>query len=396
MDSENIKVAWICNFSNAEIQSISHPGFTTNEYAPWITNLAELFENEKSVELHIIAPNKHMAGYKQFTLRNIHYHLFNSNIYLFGYSILDLFNLNIRIKYLFNKAFIRHIIKNIKPCVIHLHGAENPHYSSSIFQFRNKYPVLITIQGFISQSIEKPDICTRTRIEVEKRILSTFKHFGYRTKKMGEDIRSFNPHAILHWHLYPTKIKPIETKKVFDIVFFARVCKDKGMDDLLKALSIIKRKKPNVKLCVIGANSPFYQDMADQLGISDNIYWAGFLPTQADVHKMASAAKISVLPTYHDIIPGTIIESMFLKLPVVAYDVGSIHEVNKSKHIISLVAKGDIPELADTILNLLKDEAALEIKAEKTYRRILEIADYSNTPGDLLDAYKEVIHEFKK
>jgi glycosyltransferase involved in cell wall biosynthesis len=395
---KSLRIAWICHFSNAEIQNIFHPGIKTNESAPWITQLAKLFENETCIELHIIAPDSHISGYKQFSLRNIHYHFFNPNISIFGYGLLDMFNLNIRTGYPFNKAFIGYIVnKKIKPDLIHLHGAENAYYSSSIFQFRKRYPVLITIQGFLSKSIVEIDYSLKKRIEVEKRILSSFKHFGFRTKTMGQDIRSFNPSAILHWHCYPfEEITPIETEKKYDIVFFARVCKDKGMDDLLKAVSIIKPKMPEVKLCVIGGGSSEYINMADQLGISDNVYWAGFLPTQKEVHKMAPFAKISVLPTYHDIISGTIIESLFLKLPVVAYSVGSIPEVNDKEEYITLVAKGDVSGLAEKILWLLSNPEVMKYKSEKAYIRAVEMFDNSNITEDLLNAYTNVIRDFKK
>lgn len=392
-----MRVAWICHFSNAEIQNILHPGIITNENAPWITQLAKLFETESSVELHIIAPHAHIMWYKQFTLRNIHYHFFNPSIYFFRWSLFDIFNFNIKTEFIYNKLIIRHIVKKINPDLIHLHGAENAYYSSAIFQFRKKNPVLITVQGFISHTSEKADMYTQKRIEIEKRVLSTFKHIGYRTKTMGEVIRSFNPHAILHWHGYPfAEITPIEIKKKYDIVFFARVCKDKGIEDLLKAISIIKRQMKDVKLCVIGAGSSDYKNMADQLGLSENIYWAGFLPTQADVHKLASSSRISVLPTWHDVISGTISESMFLKLPVVAYAVGSIPEVNDKEECITLVAKGDVNALAEKILWLLKNPEIMKLKSERTYKRANEMFNNTEVLGDLLNAYKEVIHEFKK
>lgn len=392
-----MRIAWICHFSNAEIQNIIHPDKTSNDFAPWITQLAKLFETETNVELHIISPHGHVSWYKQFTLRNIHYHFFNPTISFFKWSLLDIFDINLRTEYFFSKLIIWFIVKKITPDLLHLHGAENPYYSSSIFQFRKRYPVLITVQGFISQTADKACIYTQKRIEVEKRILTTFKHFGYRTKTMGEDILSLNPKAILHWHYYPViETRPIKTKKKYDIVFFARVCKDKGMDDLLLAISIIKRQMQDVRLCVIGMHSFDYNNMADQLGIAENIFWSGYLPIQKDVHKLASSSKISVLPTLHDIIPGTIIESMFLKLPVVAYSVGGIPEINNKEEYITLVDKGDVNALAEKILWLLTNPEVLKLQSEKAYKRAIEMFDNTKIPRDLLTAYKEVIHEFKK
>ena len=65
-----------------------------------------------------------------------------------------------------------------------------------------------------------------------------------------------------------------------------------------------------------------------------------------DVFKEAIKAKICVLPTYYDVIPGTIIESMFMKIPVVAYAVGGIPTLNDNVETVRLVDKYDINGLA--------------------------------------------------
>lgn len=396
-----MKVAWICHFSNAEIQSIIHPGISTNEFAPWIPRLAELFGKDSRVELHVVTPHDHISGYKHFVLRNVHYHLFNPHIVLFGKKITGIKELDYKTNFIYVKSRVRRIMNRIKPDLVHLHGAENAYYSSSIFQFKKKYPVMITVQGFISHAINENDYSIRKRIAVEKKILKYFRHFGYRTKTMGEDIKKYNPEAKLYWHHYPfPEIKHHDVEKKYDIVFFARICQDKGIEDLLKALALVKRAKPNVRLCIIGRADPIYIDlikkMAEQLNISENIYWAGFLPTQEAVHNLATAAKISVLPTYHDIVSGTIIESMFLKLPVIAYNVGSIHEVNEQNSIcIQLVKKGNIEELSEKILSLLNSDQEIQRIAENGYRRAKKLFSNESIFIDVFNAYLTIEKDFE-
>lgn len=225
-----------------------------------------------------------------------------------------------------------------------------------------------------------------------------FKHFGYRTETMGADIKAINKEATLHWHHYPMQeICPVDVEKQFDVVFFARVCKEKGIGDLLEAVAEIKKEKPDISLCVIGGGkTDIWKEKAKELGISGNVFWAGFLPAQKDVHKMASAARISVLPTYHDIISGTIIESLFLKIPVVAYDVGSIHEVNQHEKIITLVDKFDINGLAESVLLLLNDSKLRQEIAEKGYTRVHEMFSTSVDviKTEFLNTYSNVINDF--
>ena len=88
-------------------------------------------------------------------------------------------------------------------------------------------------------------------------------------------------------------------------MFFARVCKDKGIEDLLLALSIAKQEIPNISLHIIGSISNSYKNklntMIQILNLEQNVIFMGFMPTQEEVFKHAAKAQICVLPTYHDI-----------------------------------------------------------------------------------------------
>jgi glycosyltransferase involved in cell wall biosynthesis len=259
---------------------------------------------------------------------------------------------------------------------------------------------VITIQGFISKTSDKQDHQVKKRIKIEKEIISTFNFYITNTKTVGKDIIAFNPHAIIYQMNLPIIIPELITvKKIFDLVYFAKICIDKGIGDLLQAVSIIKKEKPEISLCVIGDGElDIWKKKAKELDIYQNIFWAGFLPTQKDVHNVASSARVSVLPTYHDIISGTIVESLFLKLPVVAYNVGSIHEVNRHEKIILLVEKFDTTELAKSIIVLLNDSKLRENTAEKGYVRAHEMFNSGNEKirADILNAYSEVIKDFNK
>lgn len=403
--NRKIKVVWICHFTNKEVQDILKPRKIIDEMAPWIPFLVKVLENQNDIELHIVAPHKYISGIKQFILRNIHYHFFNPDIYIYRWNLLDIFNFNLKTKYIHNKVIIWYIVNKIKPDIIHLQGAENAYYSSAIFQFKDKYPILITLQGFLHKvtglNSSKYD---RKRVECELKIYKTFNHFGIRTKTMGKVVHDINPNAVMHWHGYGLKIATSEKYfgkyKKYDIVYFARIDKIKGIEDLLQTIPLIKKQKEDINLLIIGPASPDYlvmlKELCRTLGIENNVTWTGFLPAQADVHDAASEAKVCVLPVKYDMIPGTIIESMMIKVPVVAYNVGSIFEVNEKEEIISLVEKDDIEGLVEAIMLLLKDKNIYKERSEKGYKRAIEMLDNSNVYNDLLKAYREVIVAFSK
>lgn len=400
ISGNSIKIVWLCHFSNDEIQEFLKPYKRIGEIAPWIAALAKLIEDHNDIELHIVSPHEYICGNKQFRFRGAHYHFFNAHIPFWGRHWPGFFKFDDWTDFFLTKLKVRKIVNKIKPDVLHLHGPENAYFASSIFQFRLKYPVLITIQGFISNTFGKKNSQIRMRVQCEKEILEKFKHFGYRTKTMGQEIKKFNANAKLHWHHYPfVEVTPVIQEKKYDLVFFARIAKDKGVEDLLKALKLIKKDKPDVTLLIIGGANKSYLNFLNELTfeykLNENVNWAGFLPTQEDVHRLASASRISVLPTYNDIISGTIIESLFLGLPVVAYDVGSIYEVNEKEEIISLVKKGDINMLADSIMELLKNDKLIVELGKKGIMRAKEMFSNQTIKTDLIKAYMEVINEYK-
>jgi glycosyltransferase involved in cell wall biosynthesis len=402
MEIQRIKVVWICHFSNEEINEKLQTSRKVNVFAPWITHLIEYFVESEEIELHIIAPHRYIKGEKTITYKGIKCHFFNPGIPIWGRHWPGFFRLDLWTDFYFNKKIIGKITEKVKPDLIHLHGAEDAYYSSSIFQFRDKYPVLVTIQGFISfvTNISNSKIIKK-RVQVEQKILKNLLNFGVRTKTMGKDILKINPKAKLHWHRYPGKEIKINTDVVkdYDCVFFSKVTKEKGIVDLLKAIGILKKNKRDISLLVIGAVTNSYKEkllkLCEEYDILDNITWAGFLPTQKDVHEMAVRAKVSVLPVYSEIISGTIVESMFLKIPVIAYDVGSIHEVNETGEYLSLVEKGDVNSLSEEIRKLLDNDELRENRSQKAYNRAKEMFNNDNIYPDLLKAYKTIINDFK-
>jgi glycosyltransferase involved in cell wall biosynthesis len=396
MVKKKLKVVWLCYFTNQFVQDNLKPFKRIGEIAPWISNMIPLFENDDSIDLHIVSQHRWIGWNKCFKNKGVTYHFFNAGIPLIGRHWPGFFRIDIWTNFFATKLHIARIVHKIQPDIIHLHGTENE-FCSSIFQFYKIYPILITIQGFIHKSTAKSKIVKKLILD-ELRIIKMFYHYGYRTKTMGDELKIINRHAQLHWHQYPMPtIDPIKVDKQYDLVFFARVSKEKGIEDLLHAVVIIKKEKPDISLCVIGGGKlDHWKEKANELHISNNIFWAGFLPTQKDVHKMASTAKISVLPTYNDIISGTIIESLFLNLPVVAYNVGSIHEINKFEDIITLVEKFNILELAESILKLLNDMTLREEIAKKGYKRVKEMfnSSFDVLKSELLEVYSSIIKEF--
>jgi glycosyltransferase involved in cell wall biosynthesis len=300
-----------------------------------------------------------------------------------------------------NKCITKQLVNKIKPDIIHLQGAENAYYSSTILPLLKKYPSILTIQGFISHASSLQSKQLKKRVVTEQKIIQSIPVAFYRTKKMAEDIKRINPSVMLFWNMYASLSIENELKQVnkkYDIVFFARVSKDKGIFDLLQAVAMLQVTHPDISLCVIGKEVESVKQYAEDLGVEKQVYWAGFLSTQKEVHQLAAQAKVSVLPTYFDIIPGTIVESMFLGIPVVAYHTDSIPEINEKEEVVSLVEKGNVSALAKAIEELLNNPNLRKERSKKGIKRANEMFVYKDEDVrlSLLEGYRQAIEIFQE
>lgn len=369
-----------------------------HSYAPWITNTIKIFENLSQHELHVISPHRFIAGCKTFDIRGICYHFFNPGIPGWGRQWPSFFRWDMLTGYRDNSRIINKFIDSIEPDIIHLQGAENPYYSSSIFHLRDRYPIVVNLQRMDPDFQFGNTAEAHKRRAIEQSIVKGFEYFSIRTDTMRRDLLEVNPTAKTYWVPYniPQPVSCNEPKE-YDLVYFARVSKQKGIEDLIQAAILLKRDYPNISLCVIGGVNPNYREYLDELAQSGGIQliWKGLLPEIDAVHREACKARISVLPTHQDIIPGTIVESMQLGLPVVSYKVGSIPELNLPTESVLLAEKGDIGGLADNIKRLLADPeyaAKLVQTAKSTIERFIGA---HNVLEKHLACYESVINEFK-
>jgi glycosyltransferase involved in cell wall biosynthesis len=297
---------------------------------------------------------------------------------------------------------VKNLIKRIKPDLINLQGAENAYYSSSILCIKG-YPILVTIQGFISlhnqQNGNVPGI--RKRLQIEENILRKEKYYGIEASFMEEYLLTFNPMAKIYWYHCPfSKTEVVYSgDKEYDLVYFATISKMKGIEDLIKAVSIVRTQKPEIKLCIIGKAFSTYinylKKLIENLNLVDNIIFKGFIPTQKEMHSEVVKARISVLPTYNDTIPGTIAESMLLGVPVISYNTGGIPDLNKDGEHLIIVEQGNIDKLAFEIIELLSSTNKQKELAEKAKNYATIEFDNANSVNMMIKAYKDVILDYK-
>ena len=362
-----MKVIWICHFSNAEVRKrlpLAKKGRQVADYSPWVTNMIQEFKYFKDIEVHIISPHLGLNAITHtFDCEGINYHFFKADLPLLNRPWPHFFRLDAWTGFVFNRLLVRNCIKEIKPDIINLMGAENAYYSSTVLGIHH-IPVLISIQGIYSNDerfkLVKKDVF---RYNIERRIHSENKYFGISAPFMPDLIKRDCADPILFWNRFPLKIVQLENvqdiEKMYDFVFFSRLTPTKGPDDALEALALVKECKPNVTMRMMGpVNVPYLNELrtkALELGIEKNVEISGGFALQEDMLKEAAKGKSYILPTKIDTIPGTIFEAVYLGLPVISYRTGDIPLLNKGETRVLLCDRGDIASLANNMIRLLDE-----------------------------------------
>lgn len=396
-----LKIVWICHFTNAEIQSLLPLWRKQDEFASWIPNMLKGFENRENIEIHVVSPHDYLRNPTNFSLRNIHYHFIHYGVPFWHRHWPAIFLFDTYSNYYSLRKRIKKTINQIQPDLINLIGAENPYYSWSVLDLKKDYPILVIIQGFISQMKGQIKLTTaaKKRIDVEERILKSFKYYAGE-QDSSTYISTYNPNHIF-FRLYGSvnedlALNTIDKGKRYDCVFFGRLSKEKGVEDFIRVIAESKVKKPNIKACIIGGgdNRP-YISLAKELNCFANIEFTGFIKTQKELFECVKASRIFLVTPYFERLSSTIREAMFLKVPIVAYATGGIPYINEFEENIYLVKTGDYQEMARRALLLLENETQRINLAEKAYQYAIQEFSLKANTERLILANQTILEESK-
>lgn len=186
-------------------------------------------------------------------------------------------------------------------------------------------------------------------------------------------------------------------------LFVGRLCKDKGIEELLEAF--IGIDIPNIKLMVVG-NYYFGTDLVSNfekhlyemiLSQKERIIFTGFV-ANSDIGSYYGAADVVVLPSIWEEPAGlTIIESMAAGATTVSTNVGGIPEYVGEGNAI-LVDKNEpdfVCKLRNVMINLVKNDDLRKAFSNKAHHRA-EKFDYVHYAEMFNDSIREIRNENKE
>ena len=389
-----IKIAVICNFSNSLIRSnlsLRNYYFYNSiaklfswkkkdyvDFGAWISVFASEFPKYPEFEFHIIAPHYGLKkNITSFNYDDVYYHFYKTDGSLFSNFIDSRLKLKQKSNYLANRQRTKRILTEIRPKLVVVSGAENPYYSLSALDIKNT-PVLVLLQTVLNnpKSISY-NVGSDYNRKTELQVLKYCTYFGCPGVMYYNCLKNINPNAIVFKQLFPIKIPPVLERQTheFDFVFFASVItKNKGIEDLVKAFAIVCRKYPNTSLNIIGRWPAGYKDKIEttivSFGIKENIHYNEYFPKHLDVFRQIKKSRYVVVPGITALINSTVLEPMFMKMPVITYATTGTPYLNRKRQSVLLAENENFHDLADKMIYALENEAAMMQIAENGYQTV--------------------------
>lgn len=140
------------------------------------------------------------------------------------------------------------------------------------------------------------------------------------------------------------------------IAFAGRLVHEKGLQELIKALPLLRCQFPGLRLVVAGTGSELAEqrDRAERYQVAELISWPGFLD-QAELAGLLGAARVVVVPSVYEPFGLVALEAQLAGTPVAVADTGGLRELVEPGVTGSRFASQDPAALAAAVAGLLTD-----------------------------------------
>lgn len=173
------------------------------------------------------------------------------------------------------------------------------------------------------------------------------------------------PHATNSDHFHRMYVKDLKEKfnlKGFVIGYLGRLSREKGILSLIRAIVKLKEKDGNFTLLLVGEGilREEIEVLADELGVREKIRFAG-AAKHYDAPRYLNCMDLLVLPSvaipyWKEQFGRVLIEAMACEIPVLGSNCGEIPNVIAKTGGGLIFKEGDVEELKENILLLMRDE----------------------------------------
>jgi len=172
-------------------------------------------------------------------------------------------------------------------------------------------------------------------------------------------------------------------------LMIARIMKNKGVIEYLRAARIVKKKHPNINITLLGS----IEDMQDSLTFEDIRPFIEdgsieYFKETKDVRPYIENAAVFVLPSYREGTPRTVLESMAMGRPIITTNAPGCKETVIDGLNGLLVSVGDGKELAEKMIWMIENKREAKKMGQESLKMCKEKYDVKKVNRVMLETMK--------
>ncbi len=178
------------------------------------------------------------------------------------------------------------------------------------------------------------------------------------------------------------------------VMFVGRGVREKGAQVLLDAWPRIRAGYNDAKLVIAGGG--YRQHLVDQaaaLGISQSVYFTGFIPDDA-LLRLFKVSDVACFPSLYEPFGIVALEAMAARVPVVVSDAGGLPEVVQHDVTGTVTWAGSPESLAWGILRALYNPVQARQMADRAYDTVQTLFHWDRIALQTDEVYKRVWGEY--
>ena len=176
------------------------------------------------------------------------------------------------------------------------------------------------------------------------------------------------------------------------VTFAGRLKPEKGADILVRAFALARQRVPAARLAIAGSGSaePALRALVAELGLSDAVVLHGQLGGDA-LDRMLDGAWVHAVPSrWPEPFGLTATEAMMRGTAVVASEIGGLADIVLHERTGLCVPPGDVPALADALVQILSDRDRAEALGRAARARARELFSMDGCLTRLEHVYEQL------
>ena len=181
------------------------------------------------------------------------------------------------------------------------------------------------------------------------------------------------------------------------ILFPGVVTPRKAVDELIRAVALVRRALSDVRLRIAGETKHYPGYVASvhrliaQENLESNVQFLGF-QTEGGVLQEYARSAVMALASHQETLPTVVQQAMAARLPVVSTAVGGVPDIVENERTGLLVSPGDVQGLADALLRVLRNRALADSLAREARAYAEENFHASAVARRVMDVYCQVLN----